>query len=461
MAVTTHTATTGSGGAFSDTIPGEGKFTAVATAVLTTPGGTELIVTSNTVKIAANYDVSIAFVDDGNGTISGALLGDEGTTVAGVVVTLTIVDGDGNTTTATVTTDSSGNFSYTLTEPGDYTITATATVTTALGTKGIASDELDAELVLPDEGAITCAASASGETATISGALTASSWLSVANRTVILTITDSAGTSTTATATTDSSGNYSVDWDGDNGTYSVVASCVVSDSLTVTADAAEFTIVDTSISVDAGDHAGDIIYETDFSDWDSITDLTTLAGSYDGSSNSTVSSGTVAIEEDGLAILNATSNLFPKAYLPDTSVTNFVATLTLTLNANAASETLADSGNAQAGLVFWSASKNRISVSALCGLTYAYINNIQSTTTYSTTSAALANSMSSGVEFYIRVECTGGVVKLYVNGDLAITRTITTPLTGYLGLAHRQNQSTSSARQKTVFKKLKVYEYVD
>lgn len=462
MAVTTHTATTSSGGAFTDSIPGEGKFTAVATTILTTPGGTQLTVTSNLVTIAANYDVSIAFVDDGNGIITGALTGEAGTVVSGVTVTLTITDASGNITTAMVTTDSAGSFSYTLTAPGTYTITATATVTTPLGeSKNIESDDLDVKYALPDEGEITLSVLVEpwGSVAVISGAVTASEWLSVSGVDVVLIFTDSEGAETTVTAITDESGSYYYEWNFP-GVYSVVASCVLSDDLTVTSSSRQVEINSSS----AGDHAGDIKYNIDFTSISSLPGAasTYISTGFNDYTRITTRNISYSLSEAGLTVAKSSDGQAATAgvlYFDDISVSDFVATLEMALNTNGVSDSSNVSQNVISGIHFRSASKNifgwRAGISRYrCGVSQA--------TTASSNSATLVlfdEYLEYGKSLHCRVEAVGTTVRIYINNVLAQTfaREVTN-VSGSLGLIYALYDT--GRNQNTVFKKLTVYEYI-
>lgn len=458
MAVTTHNAITGSGGVFTDSIPGEGKFTAVATTILTTPGGTQLTVTSNPVTIAANYDVSIAFVDDGNGTITGALLGDPGTVVSGVTVTLTITDASGNTTIAVVTTDSSGNFSYTLTTPGNYTITATATVTTPLGeSKNIASDELDVALILLDEGSITLTAVVSElGSVSVSGAISASEWLSVAGLTVELSFTDESGNTVTETATTDSTGAYSYTFSG-NGVYTIVAECDVSSLLTVTSE-----IV--TVTLNSPEHAGDLLYSIDFTTLASLDGLSISRYYSTAVADFSVVSGRVvnySLSNEGLTLTKAnTSTTACVFYFDDIIVDDFVATFQIKLNTALLSDTTPTNYNIHAGLHFRSAQKNLLGWRTAVSKYRTVLTQGDSPTSVVNSIVNLDSELAYGDIINCRVEASGTTVKFFVNDTLADQYTrATSNISGYLGLLFALYRSTSY--QNAAYRNLNVYKYVN
>ncbi|MFE8049329.1 carboxypeptidase-like regulatory domain-containing protein [Brenneria goodwinii] len=462
MAVTTHTAIISGGGAFTDSIPGEGKFTAVATTVLTTPGGTQLTVTSNPVTIAANYDVSIAFVDDGNGVITGALTGEAGTVVSNVTVILTLTDANGNVTIIQTVTDSFGNFSYTLLTPGNYTVTASATVNTPLGeSKNIASDELDVNYVLPGEGDITLSAEVKhwGAYAIFSGTVTASEWLSVSGRDVILEITGD-GNSYTVIVTTDGDGNYSYEFDS-AGTYFVVASCVISDALTVVSPAVTFDIADVS---NTGTHAGILEYEIDFT---AISELPGAASTYVSTAANdftriTSRNITYSLSDDGLTLAKSSNGQTAGVlYFDDIIASDFVATFDVLLNTNGVIDSATLNQNVMAGLHFRSASKNIFGWRALLSRHRSVVT--QATTQTNNTAAGIVtfdNQLDYSRVIHGRIEARGINVSLYINNTLAQTysRSVTN-VSGYIGLFY--SMYDSSRNQNAVFKNLRVYEYVN
>ncbi|WP_269915926.1 beta strand repeat-containing protein [Alteromonas sp. PRIM-21] len=126
---------------------------------------------------------------------------------AGAIVTLTVVDSAGNTQTFAATVQTDGSFAANVPSPlaeGDYTVTATAQ--DAAGNQG--SDSETGGSVDTTAPVITLDPFGTGNdnTPTISGSTDLD-----AGSTVTITVTDSAGTEQTFTATVDTNGDFSAD----------------------------------------------------------------------------------------------------------------------------------------------------------------------------------------------------------------------------------------------------------
>ncbi len=180
--------------------------------------------------MAGETDSGNDFVDAQNGSISGTVLadtdgdGDGDTALSGVTITLD--DGDGGTTDPTTTTASDGTYSFTNVAPGTYTIVETdPSGYVSVGDEDSVNDggndsdsnsntndnSLTVDLI-PGE-TDTGNDFVDEQTGTISGNVKADTNnddtgdLNLAG--VTITLRDSGDTTTIATTTTDSSGNYS------------------------------------------------------------------------------------------------------------------------------------------------------------------------------------------------------------------------------------------------------------
>ncbi|WP_420934303.1 beta strand repeat-containing protein [Alteromonas sp. A081] len=205
--IQTVTATVDAAGNFTVDVPGalaEGSYSVEATATDEAGNSTSVLDNSGNIDITPpelNLD-ELTPENNATPTISGTT-----NLPAGAIVTLTVVDSAGNTQTFAATVQTDGSFAANVPSPlaeGDYTVTATAQ--DAAGNQG--SDSETGGSVDTTAPVITLDPLGTGNdnTPTISGTTELA-----AGSTVTITVTDSAGTVQSFTATVDANGDFSAD----------------------------------------------------------------------------------------------------------------------------------------------------------------------------------------------------------------------------------------------------------
>ena len=205
--IQTVTATVDAAGIFTVDVPAalaEGSYTVEATATDEAGNSTSILDNAGVIDITPpelNLD-ELAPENNLTPSISGTT-----NLPAGTIVTLTVVDSAGNTQTFAATVQTDGSFAANVPSPlaeGDYTVTATAQ--DGAGNQG--SDSETGGSVDTTAPVITLDPLGTGNdnTPTISGSTDLA-----AGSTVTITVTDSAGTVQSFTATVDANGDFSAD----------------------------------------------------------------------------------------------------------------------------------------------------------------------------------------------------------------------------------------------------------